>query len=150
MLALLMLLAAAPALQPGLWEQRNDPGAASLAGRPLTDLPIDPIKTDRICLTPAEAAEPAKWFSRDTLSDCMLDRAKLDGGKVDIAGTCTPPDDGLKRGTVKLTGRYDAQSFDIAFATTTDTTQGMMGFAGRMQGRRVGDCPAAATMGDAR
>ena len=147
MLGLLMLLAAAPALEPGLWEQRNDPGAASLAGRPLDDLPIDAIKTDRICLTPAEAAEPAKWFSRDTASDCTLNRAALYGGKVDIAGSCRPPDDGLKRGTVKLTGRYDPRSFDIAFTTTTDTAQGLMGFSGRMRGRRVGDCPAGPAPG---
>ncbi len=139
----LILLLAAPALEPGLWEQRNDPGAASLAGRPLNDLPLDAIKADRICLTPADAADPAKWLSRDTAADCTLTRSAVAKGLVDIAGTCQA-EEGRKPGTVTLTGRYERDAFDIAFSTTTDTAQGSMAFSGRMRGRRVGACDGGA------
>jgi hypothetical protein len=142
MLSFALMLAASPPIEPGMWELRNEPGAASLAGRPLTDLPLDAVKNDRVCLTPAEAAKPATWFSRDTGGDCPLTRARVAGGKVDIVGTC-PSEDGLKPGSVRLTGRYTPRSFDLAFATTTDTAQGVMGFAGRMTGHRVSACDAA-------
>ncbi|MES2753366.1 MAG: DUF3617 family protein [Pseudomonadota bacterium] len=143
LLAVPLLLAAgapAPVLQPGLWEIAGEPGVASLDGKPLADLPYTSKPPERVCLTAAEASAPAKWLARDTPGDCTITAAKLTRGKVDIRGTCPPPDEDRRAGSLRLTGRYTATGYDLRFATTAHGDNGTMGFSGRLTGKRVGAC----------
>ncbi len=139
-----LLLAAVPAapLRPGLWRFTNTPGAASLDGRPLHELPVGPVTSETVCLSPADAAAPARWLARDLMGDCTLTKTGLAGGTVDIAGTCPAQGEGQAPGTLTLTGRYSATSYDLRFATVAHGENGTMGFSGAMTGTRVGDCPA--------
>lgn len=141
--AALMLVAAAPAspLRPGLWQVGSTPQRATLDGRRLAELPYAPPPPQLVCLSAAAAADPAAWFARDS-SDCTLSRRDVAGGKVAIEGTCPSPDDGKPRGTVRMTGHFTPDRYDLAFATIVNGDNGRMGFDGSMTGKRVGDCPA--------
>ena len=139
----LAFLAAAPAapLRPGLWRFTNTPGAATLDGRVMRELPVSPATSEDVCLTPTDAAQPARWLARDVMGDCTLTRTAVARGAVNVTGTCPSQGDGLAPGTLRLTGRYTATSYDLRFATIANGENGRMGFAGAMAGKRVGDCP---------
>jgi hypothetical protein len=139
-----LLVAAAPATPPlrsGLWEVESTPEAATLDGRKLAQLPYDPPPPQTICLSPADAADPARWFARDS-AECSLSQRAVGNGQVAIAGTCPSPDSGKPRGTVRISGRYTATSYALRFATIVNGDNGRMGFDGTMTGKRVGDCPS--------
>ena len=128
-------------LTPGLWEVRNTPGVATLDGKVLDDLPLGEIRTQQICLASAQAADPAAFFARDTQENCRITSASTAAGKVEISGTCPNPEEG-NEGSVKLSGRYAADSYELDFATTAEDFQGVMTFSGKLTGRRIGACPA--------
>ena len=137
-LAPLLLGAADTQLAPGLWELINTPGVAALDGHELDDLPLGPSRTQQVCLTAAEAADPARFFARDTEADCRITRASVAGGTVEIEGAC-PSAEG-NDGVVKLSGRYGTDGYDIDFSSRAEDFQGVMTFSGKLTGRRVGDC----------
>ena len=139
--ALALGAAADTTLAPGLWEIRNTPGVATLDGRPLDDLPLGEIKTQQVCLAAAEAADPAIFFARDTQADCRITAIAAVGGKIDIDGVCPNPDEGTE-GTLKLSGGYAADSYELDFSTRAEDFQGVMTFSGKLTGRRIGACPA--------
>lgn len=141
-LALLLAAAGDVPLAPGLWEVRNTPGIATLNGRALHELPLGEIKTQRLCVTATEAADPGAFFSRDTAADCTIGYSVLKGGHVAIDGTC-PGEDRARPGTLALKGHYTPTSYDIAFVTIAHGDDGTMTFSGRLTGQRVGACPAS-------
>lgn len=139
---LLLLLvggATRSALDPGLWELRNSPGVATLDGRALKDLPLGPIKTDRICLTASQAASPAQFLIRDLGQACTVETSTVARGRLRIAGRCPNQVEGPD-GRFELNGRYRRNSYDVRFATTATGENGRMTFSGRMTGKRVGAC----------
>lgn len=140
--ALLLLAATAPApLQPGRWEVTSTPTGASLDGRPLGDLPYTPpTAPDTACLTPEAAADPAAWIARDVAQGCTLTRRIVRNGRIDLTASCPPQDAGLARGTVRLTGRYTADSYHLRFVTANPSENGVMGFTGTVSATRVGAC----------
>lgn len=137
-----VLAAADGMLAPGLWEVTMTPGAATLDGKLLDDLPLGEARIERVCLAAAEAADPAAFFARDTKDNCRIVSSHATAGKVEIAGACPNPDEGSD-GTMKLSGRYASDSYELDFATTSEDFQGVMTFSGKVAGRRVGPCPAA-------
>jgi hypothetical protein len=137
-----LLLAASDAqLRPGLWEVVNKPGVATLDGKELDDLPLGPIKTQQVCLAASDAADPARFFARDTAAECRIVKSSLAGGQVAILGACPNPEEG-NEGSVELKGQYDAQSYRLDFATRAEDFQGVMTFSGTLSGKRIGECPA--------
>lgn len=139
--ALMLAAAADTPLSPGLWEVRNTPGVATLDGKVLDDLPLGEIRTQKICLAPTQAADPVAFFARDTQQDCKITAASAAAGKVDIKGRCPNPEDG-NEGTMSLSGRYAADSYELDFATSAEDFQGVMTFSGKLSGRRIGPCPS--------
>ena len=140
--AALILVAAAPAtpLHPGLWQVESAPEAATLDGRKLAELPYAAPPPQQVCLSAAEAADPATLFARDS-AECTLTRRNVAGGRVVIAGTCPSPDADKPRGAVRIIGRYTPESYALRFATIVNGDNGRMGFDGTVTGKRLGDCP---------
>jgi hypothetical protein len=139
--ALLLLLAASDApLAAGLWETRNVPGVATLDGTKLEDLPIGPIKTAQICLSAAEASDPARFFARDMVG-CTIGSASASRGRLTVEGTCPNQVEGPD-GSFELNGKYDGGSYEVDFATSSLGENGLMTFSGKMTGRRIGACTA--------
>jgi hypothetical protein len=126
---------------PGLWELRNVPGVATLDGRPLAELPIGPIKTQRLCIAPGAEARQVRFLTRDLGADCKVAAATLASGKVRISGTCANASEG-PAGSFLITGIAGRDRYAVHFQTTAIGENGRMTFSGRMSGRRVGNCPA--------
>ena len=116
------LVPATRRLEPGLWEIRSIPGAATLDGKVLDDLPLGESRTERVCLAAAQAADPAAFFARDTQQDCKITRSNTAAGRVDISGSCPSPEDGSD-GTMKLSGRYSSDSYELELATAPRTSR---------------------------
>jgi hypothetical protein len=138
-LFLLALASDAAPLESGAWEILNTPGVASLDGQVLNELPIEPVKSTRICVTPKDAANPAAFFNRDMDPACSITKSSASGGSVHIAGTCPNQLEGPD-GQFELKGKFDNRSYDIEFATTAFGDNGKMTFSGNLQGRYVGSC----------
>ena len=135
--------ASTPGFRPGLWELRSAPTAATLDGRSLGELPYEAPPPEQVCLTAADAAKPAAWLGRGMPGECKIARSKLSGGKVDIAATCAPKPRDVRAGTMRLTGTWSPDRYDLRFSTISHGENGTMGFDGTMTGKRLGDCPAA-------
>ena len=134
-----LLASGAPALDSGTWEILNTPGVATLDDQVLNDLPIEPIKSSKMCVTERDAADPAAFFKRDMDAECTVSRSNTSGGIVDIAGTCPNQLEGPDS-RFELKGKFDSRSYDIDFATTAFGDNGKMTFSGNLKGRRLGSC----------
>ena len=95
-----------------------------------------------MCLSPGEAAAPARWLARDLMGDCALTATGVAGSKVDLAGACPAQDAGQLPGSLRLTGRYTATSYNPCFTTIPHGENGTMGFSGAMTGAGDGECLA--------
>lgn len=138
-LSLLLLAAGDAPLRAGLWEIRNTPGVATLANRPLSELPLSPIKSETVCLAAAEALDPVRFFTRDMGEDCTVANGVVKSGSVAIAGSCPNQLEGPD-GSFEISGKLGSASYEVDFATTAYGDNGKMTFSGKMTGRRVGDC----------
>lgn len=135
----LVVGASGSSISPGLWQLRNTPGIATLDGKELDDLPLGPIKIQELCIAPADTVDPVAFFARDTKEQCQITNGSAAGGKVDISGRCPNPEEETE-GSMKLSGRYDAESYELDFATTAEDFQGVMTFSGKLTGKRIGAC----------
>ena len=133
--------ASKPGLKPGLWRIASTPEAATLDGRRLAELPYDAPPPDQVCLSAADAADPARWFTRDAGPGCRWSRRSVAGGRVAIAGTCPAEEAGQPDGSTRLTGRWTPTRYTLRFATIAHGDNGRMGLDGATTGVRVGDCP---------
>jgi hypothetical protein len=140
--ALLAGASGATTLAPGMWEIMNRPGVATLDGRELSDLPLPELEPERLCLSAAQAADPATFLPGDTAEGCRITSASTSGGEVKIAGTC-PSADGGKDGSLLLAGRYERDRYEVDFETVAYGNNGRMSFSGKLEGRRIGDCAPA-------
>ena len=140
-LSLLLLAASDAPLKAGLWELRNTPGVATLDGRPLSELPLSPIKSETICLAAADAADPVRFLTRDMAEDCTVANGIVKSGSVAIAGSCPNQLEGPD-GSFEISGKLGPARYELDFATTAFGDNGKMTFSGKMTGRRIGDCGA--------
>jgi hypothetical protein len=139
----LLVGAGAPvALAPGLWRIATVPQAATLDGRRLADLPYDAPPPDEVCLSAADAADPARWFARDSAPGCRWSQRSVAGGRVRLSGTCPAEEAGQPAGSTRIAGRWSANRYDLRFATIAHGSNGRMGLDGATTGVRVGPCPS--------
>lgn len=142
-LPLLLLAAAAGSTpQPGLWEISSAPQQATLNGHALGDLPYTPpTAPDRQCLAAADLADPVALVAKQAPEGCSVTRRVPSTTGVTLTGTCPPQAPGLARGTFRLVGRWTPTSYAVRFTTANPSENGVMGFTGRVDARRVGACP---------
>lgn len=139
--ALLAVAASAPGLQPGKWRIVTVPDTATLDGRKLGDLPYSPPPPAEVCMSAAEAADPAAWFTREAAEGCTVSRRSVSGGTVAIDGLCPPFAAGLPAGTMRFIGRWSPTRYTVRFVTEASGENGRMGFSGTARGERIGECP---------
>ena len=140
---ILLLLAAAPAAlpQPGLWEIASAPQQATLDGQALRDLPYTPPATpDRVCLAAADLADPVEFIAKQAPPGCTVTRRAATAHGITLTGTCPPQADGLAAGSFRLTSTWTATGYSVRFTTANPSENGVMGFTGRVDARRVGQC----------
>lgn len=94
-----------------------------------------------MCLSAADAADPAHWFTRDSAPGCRWTRRSVSGGRVEIVGTCPAEEPGQPAGVTHLTGRWSRDRYALRFATIAHGSNGRMGLDGTITARRIGTCP---------
>ena len=129
-------------LVPGLWRVENVPTGATLDGRALGDLPYTATGPQDVCMSPADAADPVRWFTRDSGTGCAVSQGSIADGRVDIRARCPGQAAGDAPGTVHLSGTWAHDRYALRFSTVTVGDNGRMGFTGTITARRVGNCPA--------
>lgn len=139
----LLLLAATTATtpQPGLWAITSAPQQATLNGRPLGDLPYTPpTAPERQCLGAADLTDPVAFVAKQAPPGCAVAGRLATAHGVTLTGTCPPQADGLARGNFHLIATWTQTTYSIRFSTSNPSENGVMGFTGRVDGRRVGAC----------
>lgn len=145
---------AAVRLQPGMWETTDVFTTADVAGLPealaaQVRAQLNRPETNRNCVTPQMAADPARNL-RDALTrggapggasqQCRFSESTYANGAIRVRATCGP---------VQLTmdGTYTATTTNIRVETSAQNPPAAGAAAGRFRlsgtstGRRVGDCP---------
>ena len=144
MKSLPLLLLAAAAVgggpRPGLWAIASAPSQATLDGRPLGDLPYTPSDPERRCLATSDLVDPIMLVTRQTPPGCTVVRRAVAAHRVTLTGTCAPQAQGLARGSFRIDGNWAATSYSIRFTTANPSENGVMGFTGRIDARRLGNC----------
>ena len=123
-------------LTPGRWEVTTAFLSVLLDGRPLpNDIFKNSVGFD--CISPAFAAEPARYFLEpDSAKDCKPGGTVADG-HIAMAGKCAMPfGDMMARGV----GTYQSKSYEVIMKAdaTMDGKPLVMNFA--LRGKYVGAC----------
>ncbi len=127
-------------LEPGKWEVKTQVSDLKMANMPKGVSSTPPAQTNSICLTAEQAAKGPAELLKQAQSDCTVESATFEGGKVESELTCKMPGDMTMHSKTK--GSFTATSF------TTDQEMEMTGAHPMSQkvhteGRRIGACDGA-------
>ncbi|HYI48948.1 MAG TPA: DUF3617 domain-containing protein [Allosphingosinicella sp.] len=145
----------AQSIQPGEWEMTSvmtsleAPGAPPAAAQQMRGQLNQP-QVRRQCITPDQAANVARnLMGADAASrGCQFTDTVFAGGVVRIAMSCQQPGGGSMR--MAVDGGFSATQMSMAMrmsmtAPPTGSGPQSINMAGRMTGRRIGECPARGT-----
>jgi len=139
-------------LRPGKWltkgsiDEISAPGMPAEIGAQMKRAGKDMPGTET-CITRADAAKPNADFFTGNKS-CRYDHFTMGGGKIDARMRCSAAG-GTQLST--MTGAYDRESYRMAMTTAMENPSGgsatlMAGLTMKLsvEGRRIGECDAAA------
>lgn len=137
----------AMAMKPGLWEVKisfdsiDAPGMPEAAKAQMTKA-MGTGMSVRSCLTKEQAEKPgADFFGGDASANCSFSELNRSGNSMKVAMTCKPQ--GGMTVTSKMDGSFAEESYTMAMEQkTSGTPMGEMSMKGKIEGKRVGDCPA--------
>jgi hypothetical protein len=147
------------AMRPGMWETTYRILSIDLPDAPpeivegmRAGISTAPV-TERACLTPAEAAEPAAAIRGRTMRgragyDCDPGENLFAGGRVRMTLACRSAT-GQPELRQAMVGSYTSETLQMAVTgETVVPSPGTPGYAVHIEstltGRRIGDCPAGA------
>lgn len=136
----------AVAMKPGLWEVKikfdsiEAPGLPEAAKAQMTKAMTE--MSVKSCLTKEQAEKPgADFFGGDENSNCSFEQLNRSGNKMTVAMTCKP--EGGITVASKMDGSFEGESYVMNMEqTTSGTPMGEMKMKGRIEGKRIGECPA--------
>lgn len=145
-------------LRPGNWltkgsiDEINAPGMPAEIGAQMKRAGQDMPGTET-CITEADAAKPNADFFTGNKS-CRYDHFTMGGGKIDARMRCSAAG-GTQVST--MSGAYDRESYRMAMTTSLENPSsapegGIEGLTMKLsvEGKRIGDCDAAAAKAGAR
>jgi hypothetical protein len=152
---------AAVTMRPGQWETTlrvvsiSAPAAPPEVQQQLQAAVSAAPVTERSCLTPAEAADPAASFRDRTAGDqpgmtCQIGESLFAGGRIRLTLTCRSST-GQPEQRQAMAGTYTSDTVQAAVSgeTSTPASETMQSFPVRVEstliGRRTGDCTGTET-----
>lgn len=145
-------------IQPGQWEvvmqvtSVDMPGAPPEARARVRAMPGQAPQTDRRCITPEQAANPARnlFGSGSPSPSCQFSDRTFADGVVRIRGACSQPGRDVGQAELAVDGDFTATNVE-ARLTVSAVAPNMSGGSGTqtlrvnsiLRGRRLGDCPPA-------
>lgn len=136
----------AMAMKPGLWEVKigfdkiEAPGApAEMQGKMKAQMGQG--VTQRSCLTQAQVDKPGmEFFGAPPEANCTFDSLDRSTDGVKIAMTCKPTGPIVVKS--KMDGKFNAETYTMNIEQNTEgTPMGAIKMTGKIEGKRVGDCP---------
>lgn len=135
------------AMKPGMWEVKisfdsiDAPGMPEAAKAQITKVTGNGISA-KSCLTKEQAENPgADFFGGDASANCSFDQLDRSGNKMSVQMTCKPQG-GIVIST-KMAGNFEAETYSMTMEQkTSGAPMASVTMKGKIEGKRVGDCPA--------
>ena len=136
-------------LQAGEWTMTTTMTDIEMPGMPeemvaqMREQMGDQAETSTRCITEEEAADPgANLFApEDASEDCDFSESTVEGGVINIAGTCEAPN-GQGNATMAIEGTYTATTMEAELSVNVEGGPMEMTMSGTMNAERTGDCAA--------
>ncbi len=136
----------AMAMKPGEWEVKVSYDTIDAPGLPANMATMMKDKMGKgvsvkTCLTKEQAEKPgADFFGGADESNCSFSEMDRSGNTMKVAMTC-------KQGAVTISNKMQGSFAEESYSMTMDQkTEGMpmgaMAMKGKIEGKRIGDCPA--------
>jgi hypothetical protein len=124
--------AAAPAMQPGLYEISMQ--------MVMKDMPMQmPVATFRHCITAKDIADGNAYASSENSKDCTIGKLRQNGGAVSYDFACAMEGGGRMVG--RSSGASHASGYDIVMSGRfVPAMEGMSEFSQNLRARRLGAC----------
>lgn len=131
----------APVFEAGRWEITVHMTDVKMPGAPSAVLEtarssLPPPQTQRRCMSPEEAANPAAYLVNDMATNCTFSRTIIANGVFELAASCAEA--GQVRVDMVFEGSFTPDSMNVAIRSTVDN--GVMRLRGTLTGRRIGIC----------
>ena len=141
-----MLDGGAMAMKPGLWEVKigfdkiEAPGAPAAMQKTIK-AQLGQGVTQRSCLTQAQVDKPGMpFFGAPPEANCTFDGVDRSSDGVKIGMTCKPAGSVIVKS--KMDGKFNAETYIMNIEQNTEGMPiGAINMTGKIQGKRVGDCP---------
>jgi hypothetical protein len=137
----------AMATKPGLWEVKigfdkiEAPGAPAAMQKAIKAQMAQGV-TQRACLTQAQVDKPGmEFFGASPEANCSFDSVDSSTGGIKVAMTCKPAGPVIVKS--KIDGKFNAETYTMNLEQSTEgMPMGAIKMTGKIEGKRVGDCPA--------
>jgi hypothetical protein len=124
--------AAAPAMQPGLYEISMQ---MAMKNTPMRM----PVATFRHCITAKDIADGNAYASSENSKDCTIGNLRQSGSAVSYDFACAMEDSGRMVG--RSSGTRHASGYDIVMSGRfVPATEGLSEFSQNLRARRLGAC----------
>ena len=130
-----------PLFESGEWEITVHMTDVEMPGAPSAVLEtarssLPPPRTQRRCMSPEEAVNPAAYLVNGMDSSCTFSRAIIANGVIELAASCARA--GRVRVDMVFEGSFTPGSIDVAIQSIVDNDT--MRLRGTMTARRIGIC----------
>lgn len=137
------------ALEAGEWTMTTEMTEIEVPGMPeemvaqMREQMGEQTDTSTRCFTEEEAADPGAnlFIPEDADQDCEFTESTVEGGVINIAGTCQAPN-GQGNATMGITGTYTATTMAAELSVNVEGGPMQMRMSGNMNAERTGDCEA--------
>lgn len=135
------------AMKPGQWEVKVTFDSIEAPGLP--DAMKGKMKeqmgkgvTQQSCLTQEQVDKPGgDFFGAPPEANCSFDQLSRSGDAMTVSMTCKPA--GNMTVKSKMDGKFAAETYTMNIEQSTEgTPMGAIKMTGKIDGKRVGDCPA--------
>ncbi len=136
------------AMKPGEWEVKINFDKLDSKGLPAEMAAklkeqLGKGVTVKSCMTKEQAEKPsADFFGMPKEANCTFDQLDRNGNAMNVALTCKPM--AMMTVSSKMQGNFEAEKYSMTI--DQETSAGPMGkltAGGKIEGKRLGDCPTA-------
>ena len=137
----------AMAMQPGQWETKISFSEIEAKGLPAKAQEMMKAKmadgmSTKSCITKEQSEKPgADFFGAPPEANCTFDELNRSASSMKVSMTCKPaPDMTIKS---KMDGTFGKTTYSMNIVQSTEgMPTGTMKMTGKIEGKRLGDCPA--------
>jgi Protein of unknown function (DUF3617) len=142
-----MAAGGAMTMQPGEWETKISFSDVEAKGLPAQAQQAMKAKmaegmSTRSCMTKEQSEEPGSdFFGAPPEANCTFDELDRSGESMKVSMTCKPAPNMMVKS--KMEGTFGKTTYSMSIVQSTEgPPMGAMKMTGKIEGKRLGDCPA--------